>query len=45
MFARRGDGIHRVADEIGAYFMVGIVHFAGLVGRAVHPKGLVVLHF
>jgi glycine hydroxymethyltransferase len=30
----------RIADEIGAYFMVDMAHFAGLVAGGVHPNPL-----
>jgi glycine/serine hydroxymethyltransferase len=30
--------IRRVADEIGAYFMVDMAHFAGLVAAGVYPS-------
>ncbi len=30
----------RIADEIGAYFMVDMAHFAGLVAGGVHPSPL-----
>jgi glycine hydroxymethyltransferase len=32
--------IRRVADEVGAYFMVDMAHFAGLVAAGVHPSPL-----
>ncbi len=32
--------IRRVADEVGAYFMVDIAHFAGLVAGGVYPSPL-----
>ena len=31
-------GFRRVADEIGAYLMVDMAHFAGLVAGGVHPN-------
>lgn len=30
----------RIADEVGAYFMVDMAHFAGLVAGGVHPSPL-----
>jgi glycine hydroxymethyltransferase len=30
--------IRQVADEVGAYFMVDMAHFAGLVAAGVHPS-------
>jgi glycine hydroxymethyltransferase len=33
-----------IADEIGAYFMVDMAHFAGLVAGAVHPNPLEYAH-
>jgi len=30
----------RIADEVGAYFMVDMAHFAGLVAAGVHPSPL-----
>jgi glycine hydroxymethyltransferase len=30
----------RIADEVGAYFMVDMAHFAGLVAGGVHPNPL-----
>src|SRR6202012_2069762 len=30
--------IRRVADEVGAIFMVDMAHFAGLVAAGVHPS-------
>ncbi len=32
--------IRRVADEVGAYFMVDMAHFAGLVAAGVYPSPL-----
>ena len=32
--------IRRVADEIGAFFMVDMAHFAGLVAAGVYPSPL-----
>jgi glycine hydroxymethyltransferase len=32
--------IRRVADEVGAYFMVDMAHFAGLVGAGLYPSPL-----
>lgn len=31
-------GFRRIADEIGAYFMVDMAHIAGLVAAGVHPS-------
>src|SRR5215472_1352497 len=36
--------IRRVADEVGAYFMVDMAHFAGLVAGGVHPNPLAHAH-
>ena len=33
-------GFRRVADEVGAYLMVDMAHFAGLVAGGVHPSPL-----
>ncbi len=32
------DGFRRIADEIGAYFMVDMAHIAGLIAAGVHPS-------
>ena len=32
------EGFRRIADEIGAYFMVDMAHIAGLVAAGVHPS-------
>ena len=32
------EGFRRIADEIGAYLMVDMAHFAGLVAGGVHPN-------
>ena len=32
------EGFRRIADEIGAYMMVDMAHFAGLVAGGVHPN-------
>ncbi len=33
-------GFRRIADEVGAYFMTDMAHFAGLVAGGVHPSPL-----
>jgi glycine hydroxymethyltransferase len=33
-------GFRKVADEVGAFFMVDMAHFAGLVAAGVHPSPL-----
>src|SRR5262245_26270455 len=33
-------GFRRIADAVGAYFMVDMAHFAGLVAGGVHPNPL-----
>jgi len=33
-------GFRRIADSVGAYFMVDMAHFAGLVAGGVHPNPL-----
>ncbi|MEA3060709.1 MAG: glycine hydroxymethyltransferase [Sphingomonadales bacterium] len=32
------EGFRRIADEVGAYLMVDMAHFAGLVAGGVHPN-------
>ncbi len=32
------EGFRRIADEIGAYFMVDMAHIAGLIAAGVHPS-------
>src|SRR3954469_3977000 len=32
------EGFRRIADEVGAYLMVNMAHFAGLVAGGVHPS-------
>jgi glycine hydroxymethyltransferase len=32
------EGFRRIADEVGAYLMVDMAHFAGLVAGGVHPS-------
>jgi glycine hydroxymethyltransferase len=36
--------IRRVADEVGAWFMVDMAHFAGLVAAGIHPSPLPYAH-
>ncbi len=34
------EGLRRIADSVGAYFMVDMAHFAGLVAGGIHPSPL-----
>ena len=31
------EGFRKIADSVGAYFMVDMAHFAGLVAAGLHP--------
>jgi glycine hydroxymethyltransferase len=38
-------GFKKIADEVGAYFMVDMAHIAGLVAAGVHPSPVPHAHF
>jgi glycine hydroxymethyltransferase len=39
------EGFKKIADEVGAYFMVDMAHIAGLVAAGVHPSPVPHAHF